>query len=114
MTVHISLSELVGSPHAVSSADGTFVYDRIADGLRRGESVILSFAGVEDVTSAFLNAAVGQLYAEFGEHQIREKLRVEDADGDHLALLKRVVERAKEFFRDAEHYNEAFSGALNE
>ncbi|SRR6266542_3101087 len=114
MTLHISLSESIGSPHAVSSADGAAIHDRIAEGIRRDECVVLSFAGVEDVTSAFLNAAVGQLYADLDEELIREKLRVVDADGDHLVLLKRVVDRAKEFFRDPEQYSAALSGALDE
>jgi len=114
MSSSISLFAVVGSPHSVSSADGGVVHDRIADALRSGEDVELSFAGIEDVTSAFLNAAVGQLYGEFGEDLIRQHLKVVDAESDHLILLKRVVERAKEFFRDPEHYNAAVSGALNE
>jgi len=66
------------------------------------------------MTSAFLNAAVGQLYGEFNEDVIREHLSVIDAEGDQLVLLKRVVDRAKEFFRDPEPYHAAVSGALNE
>lgn len=114
MTVNIALAELVGAPHAVSSADGSAVHDRIAEALRHDEPVVLSFAGMEDVTSAFLNAAVGQLYGEFNEDVIRERLRVTDAEGDQLLLLKGVVDRAKEFFREPEHYTAALSGALNE
>jgi hypothetical protein len=114
MTASISLIEAIGSPHAVSSADGGTVHDRIAEALRRDQSVVLSFAGVEDVTSAFLNAAIGQLYGEFNEDLIREHLRVVDAEGDQLVLLKRVVDRAKDFFRNPEAYNAALSGALNE
>jgi hypothetical protein len=114
MTVNIALAELVGTPHAVSSADGSAVHDRIAEAFRHDETVVLSFVGVEDVTSAFLNAAVGQLYGEFNEEIIRERLRVTNAEGDQLLLLKRVVDRAKEFFREPEHYKAALSGALNE
>lgn len=114
MTASISLLAIVGSPHFVSSADGGEVHEEIAEAFRRGEDVVVSFAGAEDVTSAFLNAAIGQLYGEFDEELIRRHLRVEDTEPDHLALLKRVVDRAKEFFRDPEQYNAAVSGALNE
>lgn len=114
MTVSISLLDTLGSPHSVSSADGSTVHDLIAEALRRDEDVVLSFERIEDVTSAFLNAAIGQLYGEFDEEAIRRHLRVVDAEGDHLVLLKRVVERAKEFFRDPEQYSAAVSGALNE
>ncbi len=114
MTATINLVEAVGSPLAVSSADGSVVHDRIAETLRRGEQVEVSFAGVEDVTSAFLNAAIGQLYGEFTEDHIREHLRVVHAEGDQLMLLKRVVDRAKDFFRSPEKYDAALSGALSE
>jgi len=114
ITATITLTKVIGSPHCVSSADGTKVHDRIAEALRRGEDVALSFAGVEDVTSAFLNAAIGQLYGEFSEQAIRSHLQVTDGEGDQLVLLKRVADRAKEFFRDPEHYNAAVSGALSE
>jgi len=113
-TTTVILIEELGSLHAVSSADGNTVDDRIAEALRRREPVVLSFAGVEDVTSAFLNAAIGQLYGKFDEALIRELLRVVDAEGDQLALLKRVVDRAKDFFCSPEAYNAALSGALDE
>ena len=48
---------------------------------------MVSFGGLEDVTSAFLNTAIGQLYGEFGEDVIRTHLHVLDAE-DHLILLK--------------------------
>ena len=110
----IRLIEAIGSPLGVSSADGGLVHDRIAKALRREESVVLSFAGLEDVTSAFLNAAIGQLYGELHEGLIQEHLRAVNAEGDQLMLLKRVVDRAKDFFRNPEAYNAALAGAMNE
>jgi len=114
MIATITLIESIGSPHAVASADGSAVHDAISEALRRGEQVVVSFAGVEDITSAFLNAAIGQLYGEFSEDLIREHLQVVEAEGDQLLLLKRVVERAKDFFRNPESYNAALSGAMND
>jgi hypothetical protein len=114
MTQPILLSDLVHGPYCVSSADGGVVHDEIAARLQNGEDVVISFAGIEDVTSAFLNSAIGQLYGDFGEDEIRRHLRVTDAEVDHLALLKRVVDRAKEFFRAPEHYHAAITDALGD
>ena len=47
------------------------------------------------LTSAFLNAAIGQLYGTFSEGQIRSQLKVEDVEPDDLALLKRVVDHSQ-------------------
>lgn len=114
MTALIPLLQVVGSPHFVSSDDGQAVHDQIAQHLHGHTSVAISFKGAEDVTSAFLNAAFGQLYGEFAEEEIRESVVVQDAEPEHLALLKRVVDRAKEFFRDPSEYNAVVSGVLGE
>jgi hypothetical protein len=110
----IVLSALVGGPYCVSSADGSAVHDAIAASLQNGEDVVISFAGIEHVTPAFLNAAIGQLYGEFSEEEVRRHVNIVDAGADHLALLQRVVDRAKEFFHDPEHYHAAITSALGD
>jgi len=100
--IKISVYEVVGSGLCVASDDGQKVYDRIAAALREGRKVKLSFLNVDSLTSAFLNAAIGQLYSEFKEEEIKSNLTVSEMVQDDLALLKRVVETAKEYFKDPE------------
>ena len=95
----INIFEVVGSPLCVASGDGQKVYERLASALKEGASVVLSFHNVSALTAAFLNAAIGQLYGEFSEEQIRSLLKVQDIQPDDIVLLKRVVETAKEYFR---------------
>jgi hypothetical protein len=64
--------------------------------------VRLSFQNVESLTSAFLNAAVGQLYGSFDQELLKERLSVEEIERDDLALLKRVIDTAKQYFKDPE------------
>lgn len=104
--IKISIFEVVGSPLCVASSDGQKIYDRLDMALGTNQDVVLSFHNVTTLTSAFLNAAVGQLYGKFDEDQIRTLLRVEDAEQDDLALLKRVVENAKRYFSDSERFNQ--------
>jgi len=73
---------------------------------------VLSFHNVSTLTSAFLNAAIGQLYGEFSEEQIRALLKVQDMQSDDLALLKRVVETAKEYFKDPQKFDQAVRDEL--
>ena len=105
--IRISIFEVVGSPLCVASGDGQKVYDRLSTALEKDRCVALSFRNVTTLTSAFLNAAIGQLYGTFSEEQIRDLLKVEDAEQDDLALLKRVVDNAKLYFKDKEGYNKA-------
>jgi len=59
------------------------------------------------LTPAFLNAAIGQLYSLFSENEIRARLKVTDLEPDDQALLKRVVDTAKEYFKDPERFKRA-------
>ena len=108
----ISIFEVVGSPLCVASGDGQKVYERIAAALREDRNMVLSFHNVSTLTSAFLNAAIGQLYGEFSEEQIRALLKVQDMQSDDLALLKRVVETAKEYFKDPQKFDQAVRDEL--
>lgn len=110
----LSIFTVVGSPLCVASGDGQKVYERLAAALKEGRSVILSFQNISTLTSAFLNAAVGQLYGEFSEEQIRALLKVQDMQPDDLALLKRVVETAKLYFKDPQKFNQAVRDAMGD
>lgn len=103
----IRVFDVVGAPLCVASDDGKLVHDKVAPLLREGKKVVLSFAQVDTVISAFLNAAIGQLYGEFKEEEIRERLSVKDMAPEDMALLKRVVENAKAYFKDPKRFTQA-------
>jgi hypothetical protein len=107
----ISIFEIIGSGLCVSSSDGQKVHDRLASALREGVSVSLSFLNVSTLTSAFLNSAIGQLYGEFSETEIKQLLSVQDIALDDATLLKRVVDTAKQYFADPERFNTAIKAA---
>ena len=103
--IKISVFGTVGSPLCVASGDGQKVYDRLSTALENERSVVLSFYNVTTLTSAFLNAAIGQLYGTFSEEEVRAQLKVEDMEQDDLALLKRVVDNAKLYFKDPKRFD---------
>jgi hypothetical protein len=109
--IKISIFEVVGSPLCVASGDGQKVYERLNATLETDREVVLSFHNVTTLTSAFLNAAIGQLYGTFSEEQVRAQLKVEDMEQDDLALLKRVVDNAKLYFKDTERYEQVVEEA---
>lgn len=112
--LELSIFEIIGSPLCVASSDGQKVYDRLAATLKEGRSVTLSFYNVTTLTSAFLNAAIGQLYGTFSEEQIRALLKVQDMQPDDLGLLKRVVETAKQYFKDPKKFDQAVQEMLGD
>ena len=111
----IRIAEIVGSGFCTASEDGQKVHDAIQRAISEGKQVILSFEGVQDLTSAFLNAAVGQLYSQLSEKEIRARILPPiNATPENLILLKRVVERAKEFFKTPERFEKATKEVLGE
>jgi hypothetical protein len=113
-SIHLRIYELVGSSLCVASDDGQKVFEQIALALKDDRQVQLSFLNVESLTSAFLNAAVGQLYGQFPEDQIRRNLSVTDIDDNDLALLKRVIDTAKIYFNSPQIFNMARQEVLGD
>jgi hypothetical protein len=106
--VKLNISSIVGGI-CVATTDGNKVHDAIKNEIDRGSRVTLSFSGVTRMTTAFLNAAVGQLYGEYPEERIRQHLAPPvDVESWHLNRLKIVVDRAKEFFKNPKAVKDAF------
>ena len=112
--MRISVYEVVGSPLCVASNDGQKVYDRLAAALKAECRVALSFHNVTTMTSAFLNAAIGQLYGIFDEEPVRSLLKVEDMDVEDAELLKRVIETAKLYFKDPQRFEQVVHETLED
>jgi hypothetical protein len=94
-----------GGERCTAADDGQKVFEAVVAAIERGDNVRLSFTGVRDLTSAFLNTAIGQLYGRYPEERLRAVLlRPVGASGADLSLLKRVVRTAKAYFRNPDHY----------
>lgn len=111
-TIPISIYEVVGTPFCVATGDGEKVYSRLALALSQNQRVSLSFRNVSLLTSAFLNAAIGQLYGKFDEEKIRSSLDVEEIAPDDGELLDLVVDTAKKYFEDPERAERIAQRAL--
>lgn len=112
--IRISIFEVVGGPLCVATSDGQKVYDRLAAALKADRDVAVSFHNVTALTAAFLNTAIGQLYGIFSQEQIRSRLKVKDIEQEDLALLKRVVDNAKLYFKEPQRFNQVMRGALHD
>ncbi len=110
----VSVLEVVGDAICVASDDGQRVHDRLSTALKDNRNVDLSFRNVTTLTPAFLNTAVGQLYGTFSEDQIHSLLRVEEMSLDDLALLERVVDTAKQYFKDPQRFERAVHDEMDD
>ncbi|HGJ66422.1 TPA: DUF4325 domain-containing protein [bacterium] len=112
--ISLRVYEIVGNEFCVASDDGQKVFDQIAKALREDKKIKLSFANIESLTSAFLNTAIGQLYGSFQNDQIKNNLEISDMEQDDMMLLKRVVDTAKEYFKDPDRFEKLNKEAMED
>ncbi|MFB2974511.1 STAS-like domain-containing protein [Aerosakkonema sp. BLCC-F183] len=113
-TFKIVVTEVIGDNLCIASEDGQKVYDRIAAAFKEGKKVIVSFQDAEDITSAFLADAIGNLYGEFPEEQIESSLSVIDMQPDDAADLECTIESVKEYLKDPERWKAAAREAFGD
>ena len=104
----ISVFDIVGGPLCVSAEDGQLVHDKIAPFIRDHQPIVVSFTGITTLITAFLNVAIGQLYGEFTEEQIRELLTVRGLAPEDIDLLIRSNNNAKNYFKNRQAYDQAW------
>lgn len=108
--ITINVVNVIGDVYGVEAGDGQKVYELIAKAFKEKKKVILSFQNVEMLTTAFLNTAVGQLYKDFSESDIKDNLSVSEISNSGKVALKRVVDTAKLYYKDPE----AMQRSINE
>ncbi|WP_026462505.1 STAS-like domain-containing protein [Adhaeribacter aquaticus] len=81
--MQLTVSQIIGKSIAVLDIDGRKVYEQLEDAYKRGEKIVLSFKGLQHVTTAFLNAAIGRfLLSAPKPEEAKESLVIEDVDND--------------------------------
>ena len=76
-------------PHCYTSQDGEVIRRLISDGFKRGEKVTLSFSGVGDVPSSFVNAALVALLDDFNFDYLRSHLEIVDSNSQINDMIRR-------------------------
>lgn len=113
--ITLKIFDIVGGPVWVSTDDGQKVFDKITAAFKAGRSVNLSFANQQNLITAFLNAAVGQLYGgQYDEAFLKEHLAFSDISEDDRAMLARATENAKRYFANRPAYDHAWKEVVDE
>src|SRR5699024_8879030 len=73
---------------------GEELFRRIVELLNDKKTVTLDFNGITNVTTAFLNRAIGNLYNEFDSETLKRKVHYEGLDELDRHLLERVITHA--------------------
>lgn len=85
-------------PICVDSEDGAKLCNLAHQALDRGETVCLDFSGITTLASAFLNTAVGCLYAFFSPDDLDRRLLWKGLDPTDDAVMRFVQRNAIRFY----------------
>ncbi|MGE7623584.1 STAS-like domain-containing protein [Viridibacillus sp. NPDC096237] len=91
----VNVRDVIGSGIAISATKGEIVYKELTLALKENVNVELDFEGITDLTTAFLNVAIGHLYSEYSGEELNDKLDILNLDELDKYLLKQVIERVK-------------------
>lgn len=106
---HITLNK------GLTPDEGEIIFSILSDEFLKGNKVVLDFSGVEILTTAFLNVAIGNLYRDYTSAQLKELLSFNEDLPDSIALkIKQVTTAAKKFYLDEDEFNNIIDSALNE
>lgn len=103
----IVINDYITFNQGITSEEGTPVYNAIVSELKKGEDVILDFTGVEFITTAFLNVAIGSLYKDYTSEQLQASLHTENITPETAARIKKVTTNAKAFYENEDKFNKS-------
>jgi hypothetical protein len=102
----INVKDIINSDTALAPSTGDPVHNVIKDALMNKNIVNLDFRGIEIMTTAFLNAAIGKLYSEFDSAYLNSYLKVAYISPTDLSLLVKVIQTAKNYFANPDSFND--------
>ncbi|REG90736.1 STAS-like domain-containing protein [Flavobacterium aquicola] len=111
----IIIREIIKGDIAVSTSDGDLVYNLITDYFKNHKTVSIDFEGISIMTTAFLNAAIGQLYSNpsYSDDFLNKHLHLKNVAKEDRILFSEVVKRAKEYFRDKDRFEDSTNSIIN-
>ena len=109
---HLKVSEIIKSDTAVSASDGDLVFIEIDKLISKNNTVDLDFSDIQMLITAFLNAAIGQLYSKYEGDQLNKLLKLSNVADEDKILFKKVVERAKEYFANKKNFEDTANDAI--
>ncbi len=111
-TAKLNVKDIIGSDIAVSTVYGDILYKKIIEAFSQNKQVELDFSGIDIITTAFLNAAIGQLYSSYKGEKLNKSIKLINIADEDILLLKKVIQRAKEYFSDRKKFEDSANIAV--
>ncbi|HEY9363627.1 MAG TPA: STAS-like domain-containing protein [Chitinophagaceae bacterium] len=112
---NLNIAAIIGGNIAVSTSDGEIVFSNLSKQLNKKEKISLDFAKISILTTAFLNAAIGQLYSgnTYPASFLNEHLKIINVRDIDKPLFSLVINRAKEYYQNKKNLEESVNTAFH-
>ncbi len=94
------VSDIINSNIAISQKRANIAYDFVSEKIRSKCKVDISFEGIEDCSSLFINYFIGKLYLDFGYNVVKDYLEISDIASE---ITSNKLENAIKFGTNANH-----------
>lgn len=108
----ITISEEVTLNQGVTPEEGQPISERIHASIKSGEPVVLDFANMQLITTAFLNVVIGTLYKDFSSEELKKLLSFDNLTEGIALRIKRVTDNAKLFYENPEQFQQNVDSAI--
>ncbi len=112
MTKTILVNDFVTLNKGVTPDEGMPIYEQIISAFKNQEQVVLDFADVEMMTTAFLNVVIGGLYQDYTSEQLKTMLSFKNVTDATAVRIKKVTDNAKLFYSNQEKFNQSVDEVL--
>lgn len=110
----ISVKKVIDSNIAVSASKGELLFKEVSNALLQNDYVELDFSEITDLTTAFLNVAIGHLYKNFSSEELNEKLKLLNLDELDMYLVTQVIQRVKKNEEEEEEFKQLIKEVLDD
>lgn len=108
----ITIADEVTLNQGVTPEEAEPIRERIYASVKSGDPVVLDFARIQLITTAFLNVVIGTLYKEFSSADLKKILTFENLTEGIAMRIKRVTDNAKLFYENPEQFQHNVDSAI--
>lgn len=111
---NLIVKNIIDSDIAVATDAGDKVFNEIVFHLSKKQPITLDFNDITILTTAFLNAAIGQLYSNesFSSEFLNDYLKVINVQSEDKPLFSMVIRSAKEYFKNKKGFEDSANNAF--
>lgn len=109
----LSIKKIICGNMAVSSIEGQIVHQILDEKLQHDSHINLDFEGINIISAAFLNSAIGQLFEKYESVKMRTCISAINTSIQNKLLIKKVIDSSEEYYSNKEKMDKIIEDVLS-